>query len=171
MPRLESTHLFGLDGLVNVGKVTEGVYRGADPAPEGFKTLADVGFKTILNLSHENDDDFVRPFSIREIRLPMGFFGEVEGAKVRKAVALLSDASLHPIYVHCAQGRDRTGMVVACYRIESGWPTKEAIDEMESFGFHYVWSHFLEFVQGYRKGGGRENRRSHECVPPPIGGR
>jgi protein tyrosine/serine phosphatase len=149
---LESIRLFGIPGLVNVGRVTEGIYRGADPDPVGgYKSLADLGIRTVLNLSHGRDSEHFKQYGIREIYTPMNFFRDVDESRIRELVGLLSNASLQPIYVHCAQGRDRTGMVVACYRIESGWSNKDAIDEMWSFGFHFVWSHFLEFVRGYKK--------------------
>ena len=149
---LESAHLFGLSGLVNVGRVAEGVYRGADPDPVvGSQSLFDLGIRTALNLSHGRDNEQFKPFGIREIYTPMNFFRDVDESRIRELVGLLSDASLHPVYVHCAQGRDRTGMVVACYRIESGWSNEDAVAEMWSFGFHFVWTHFLEFVQNYKR--------------------
>jgi protein tyrosine/serine phosphatase len=150
----ESVHLFGLPGLVNVGRVNEWVYRGADPEPiEGYKSLAGLGVKTVPNLSTERD---VEAYGITEIYKPMRFFRDVDPSMVYNLVTLLCHTKLLPIYVHCAQGRDRTGMVIACFRIEGGWSTEDAIAEMDSFGFHYVWTHFLEFVQGYksRKEGG-----------------
>lgn len=152
MDILASTHLFGLPGLVNVGQVTKDIYRGADPAEGGYKTLADLGVRTVLNLSRERDDEEATRYGIKEIYEPLDFLRDVDDARIRKLVLKLSDTNLYPMYVHCAQGCDRTGMVVACYRIERGWPNKDAIDEMWSFGFHFVWSHFLEFVQGYKKG-------------------
>jgi tyrosine-protein phosphatase SIW14 len=148
----ESTHLFGLPGLVNVGRVAEGIYRGADPAADdwGFRSLADLGVKTVLNLSRERDGEEALSHGIMELYEPLDFFRNVEEARIRKLVLRLSDTNLYPIFVHCAQGCDRTGMVIACYRIESGWSNEDAVAEMWSFGFHFVWSHFLEFVQNYK---------------------
>jgi protein tyrosine/serine phosphatase len=147
---LESTHLFGLPGLVNMGRVAGGIYRGADPNPVGgFVSLASLGVKTVLNLSTDRDSE-ANIIGIREIYEPLHFFRDVDDAKIRRLAAMLSDVSLYPLFVHCAQGCDRTGMVVACYRIESGWSNEDAIAEMDSFGFHYVWGHFLEFVKNYK---------------------
>lgn len=149
---LESTHLFGLPGLVNMGRVTEGIYRGADPAfDSGYRSLADLGIKTALNLSRGRDDEVAGLCGIKEVYEPLDFFRNVEEARIRKLVLRLSDTSIYPVFVHCAQGCDRTGMVIACYRIENGWSNQNAIDEMWSFGFHFVWSHFLEFVQNYKR--------------------
>jgi protein tyrosine/serine phosphatase len=148
---LESIHLFETPGLVNAGKVNGNIYRGADPAPEGYKTLKDMGIKTVLNLSHGREEEELAPYGIKELYSPMNFFGAVDEHKMKEAIGRVLDASNYPLYVHCAQGSDRTGMVLACYRIETGWSNESAINEMQSFGFHYVWSHFLEYVQNYRK--------------------
>jgi hypothetical protein len=46
------------------------------------------------------------------------------------------------IFVHCRLGDDRTGMMIAAYRIaEEGWTAEEARKEMQKFGF--VWWHHL----------------------------
>jgi protein tyrosine/serine phosphatase len=145
----ESTHIFGLEGLVNVGRVTENIYRGAVPSVAGYTTLRDMGIRTILNLAHGRESSIVAPYGIKEVYSPMGFFSPVNERQIKKGMDVLFNPSLFPVYVHCAQGRDRTGMVIACYRINSGWGNKDALDEMLSFGFHYVWSHFLEYVQAY----------------------
>ena len=148
---LESIHLFGLFGLVNVGQVSPQIYRGAAPSLEGYKTLKDLGIKTILNLERDREQEVIELLGMKEKYSPIDFFKDVDEHKIQETMNVLFDESLYPIYVHCAQGRDRTGMVVACYRIKSGWSNKDAEDEMWSFGFHFVWTHFLEFVQRYGK--------------------
>jgi protein tyrosine/serine phosphatase len=58
-----------------------------------------------------------------------------------------------PIYVHCALGRDRTGIVAAIYRIEKqGWSFDEAEQEMRDFGFNDVWINLKKLVRNYSKG-------------------
>jgi protein tyrosine/serine phosphatase len=117
---------------------------------DGYRSLSGLGIKTVLNLSTEGDAEEAKRFGIKEIYAPMRFFRDVDAGKMQEHMQTLSDTSLYPLYVHCAQGCDRTGMVVACYRIESGWSNEDAIAEMDSFGFHYVWGHFLEFVKNYK---------------------
>ncbi|MGZ9148741.1 MAG: hypothetical protein ACXW4G_10250 [Candidatus Deferrimicrobiaceae bacterium] len=45
-----SEHLFGLPGLTNVGRVANGIFRGAQPKPEGYATLKAMGVRTVINL-------------------------------------------------------------------------------------------------------------------------
>jgi protein-tyrosine phosphatase len=41
------------------------------------------------------------------------------------------------VFVHCRYGDDRTGMMIAAYRMAvEGWTPEEARQEMEKFGFH-----------------------------------
>ena len=40
------------------------------------------------------------------------------------------------IFVHCRVGDDRTGMMIAAYRMaEEGWSAKQAMEEMKKYGF------------------------------------
>jgi protein tyrosine/serine phosphatase len=89
----------------------------------------------------------------------MSTFGDVNPEMVRKAVALMADPANQPVFVHCRQGRDRTGVVVAVYRMEiDGWSREEAEEEMQAYGFHDVWFRMKSFVRGYRPGSGTGRR-------------
>jgi protein-tyrosine phosphatase len=56
---------------------------------------------------------------------------------------LLHENKGKKVFVHCRLGDDRTGMMVAAYRMaEEGWTADEAMIEMKSFGFTRA-HHFL----------------------------
>ena len=59
----------------NFAKVSEGVYRGAQPDAAGFKALQAMGVKTIVNLRGKHDD--------RPEATPLGLAGVDHGARVR----------------------------------------------------------------------------------------
>ena len=66
------------------------------------------------------------------------------------ALRLLSDESQGPFLVHCQHGADRTGLVVAMYRIVfQGWTKEDAIAEMVDggFGYHSIWSNLIQFIK------------------------
>ena len=54
-----------------------------------------------------------------------------------KFLKLLEDNRDKKIFVHCRYGDDRTGMMIAAYRMaDEAWTSDEARKEMEKFGFH-----------------------------------
>jgi tyrosine-protein phosphatase SIW14 len=46
-----------------------------------------------------------------------------------EALLFVMDSSNYPVYVHCNQGKHRTGCVIACLRKVQGWSIDEAIKE------------------------------------------
>src|SRR3990172_9388208 len=127
-----SEHLFGLPGLTNVGRVANGIFRGAQPKPEGYATLKAMGVKTVINLrTRHGEREAIEAAGMRYVEIPMN---------VRKALSVMTDKANQPVFVHCSRGADRTGVVAAVYRMEvDGWSEAEAEAEMEAFGFHEVW--------------------------------
>lgn len=65
-----------------------------------------------------------------------------------KFLSLLRDNPGKKVFVHCHAGVDRTGMMVASYRMaEQGWTSQESMREMKDFGYrmlHPVLCHALE---------------------------
>ncbi len=56
---------------------------------------------------------------------------------------LLRENPSKKVFVHCRLGDDRTGMMIAAYRmVEEGWTAAEARKEMEKFGFA-SWHHLI----------------------------
>jgi protein tyrosine/serine phosphatase len=135
--------------LKNVDKVSKGVFRGGRPTTEGLMFLASKGVKTIVNLQGgdygipgitwfepgEHPDSIAEEKALAEklgikfVNLPMYTFGRVNAQQesmINKAIEIMADAETHPVYVHCEHGVDRTGLVVALYRVIV---EKRSIDE------------------------------------------
>jgi hypothetical protein len=53
--------------------------------------------------------------------------------------------------VHCREGVDRTGVMVAVYRVAiDGWSTDQAIDEMKAFHYRYLLHpHLQSYVESF----------------------
>jgi protein tyrosine phosphatase (PTP) superfamily phosphohydrolase (DUF442 family) len=142
-------------GLPNLHQVSDDLYRGAQPEPEGFAELHKMGVKTVVNLRymHSDRDD------IREGGVPKDAFKyehirmHAWNAKDEDIVAFLkvmADDGNHPVFVHCQHGADRTGTAVAVYRLAvQGWSVEDALKEMMhgGFGFHEVWGNLLEYLR------------------------
>ena len=149
-----SERLFGLPGLSNMGRVAPGVIRGAQPSLGGYATLKALGIRTVINLrSRHGEKEPVEAEGMRYLEIPIRVTDRVDDRAVRRAVAALRDPANLPAFIHCALGKDRTGIVVAVYRMEAeGWNNETAEAEMRAFGFNDVWRHLLSYVRRYPPG-------------------
>ena len=156
-----SEHIYGdLPGLSNVGWVETGVFRGSQPEKGGYATLKRMGIRTVINLRTSlSEKRAVEAAGMRSVEVPMEMSGDGLKAKVDRVVALMADPANRPLFVHCRHGQDRTGIVVAAFRMkEDGWGLKEAEAEMEAFGFNDIWVNFRHFIRDYAKRLGKSSK-------------
>ena len=146
-----SERIYNLPGLPNAGRVAPGIYRGAQPGPEGYATLSKLGIKTVIDLrTTDNERRQVEATGMKAIALPIAMSRNGLKEKVDQVVALMADPANQPVFVHCRHGQDRTGIVVAAYRLKmEGWSLADAEAEMQSFGFNDVWVNFKKFIRSY----------------------
>lgn len=80
---------------------------------------------------------------ISERTVPMSSIWLPTIEQVSTAAGMMASLSMRPLCVHCKQGVDRTGIVVAFWRIRyCKWGKVRAMDEMFAKGFHrkrYTW--------------------------------
>ena len=139
-----------LAGCGNLYKVSDTLYRGEQPTADGFKGLEKLGIKTVVNLrSLHSDRDKLEGTSLAYESIPMEAW-DPEPEQVEQFLKIATDPSKQPVFVHCQHGADRTGTMVAVYRIVvEGWDRKKAIDEMCNgpFGFHEIFSGLPKFIE------------------------
>lgn len=142
-----------LPGLANVGRVAPGVYRGAQPEAAGYATLKKMGIRTVINLrTSMSERAAVEAAGMQSFEVPMEMSRDGLRAKVDRAVALMADPANQPVFVHCRHGQDRTGIVIAAFRMKiQGWPLSDAEAEMQAFGFNNIWVNFKRFIRDYGK--------------------
>ena len=132
-----------VSGIGNFYKVDDHVYRGAQPTDQGLKYLAGIGVKTILDLRgagrrSSEEERAVTALGMHYVNVPMSGFEPPTEAQISKALELLEDTASGPVFVHCRRGADRTGAVVAAYRIESShWDNARALREAISEGMSF----------------------------------
>ena len=139
-----------LAGCSNLYKVSDRLYRGAQPDAEGFKELKKLGIKTVLNLrlSH-SDRKLIEGTDLGYVHIKMEAW-DAEYDEVKQALQIITDKSKQPVFVHCKHGSNRTGVVIAAWRlVEDGWTKEQAIEEMTKgpFGFHKVWRGLPKFIR------------------------
>lgn len=154
---MQSERIFGLPGLMNVGRIAPGVFRGNQPQPEGYETLKKMGIRTVISFrARHGEKARVEAAGMRSIEIPISMLEKPRSSDIRKITGMMADPANQPLYVHCALGKDRTGIVVAAYRMDiDGWSLQDAIAEMRSFGFNGQWVHLKQVVTEY----GRDRRK------------
>lgn len=152
-----SERIFGLNGLSNIGRVSPEIYRGAQPLKEGYAVLKKLGIKTVVNLrSTHSEKKEVEAAGMKSIEVPMSMLKDVDVKVINNIIDIMADPDNQPVYVHCKLGQDRTGIVIAAYRMKiEGWPLKDAEAEMQAFGFNDMWSDFKKFIRDYAKSLGK----------------
>jgi tyrosine-protein phosphatase SIW14 len=125
-----------LKGVPNFGQVTDTLYRGGQPTAEGFEGLAHEGVGVVVDLSgNQSERDKVKKLGMEYVSIPWHCF-HLEDKQVAQFLRVLREHSDQKVFVHCRLGEDRTGMMVAGYRMaEQGWTAEQARREMTAFGF------------------------------------
>jgi protein tyrosine phosphatase (PTP) superfamily phosphohydrolase (DUF442 family) len=137
-------------GLPNLHRVSAALYRGAQPTAEGMKQLAALGVKTVVNLrNHHSDEKALAGTGLAYVSIPMDAWS-VKTEHVVRFLQVVSDPARQPVFVHCQHGADRTGTLVAAYRMTVlGWSAEDAIREMVDggFGYHSIWRGLRTFLR------------------------
>jgi protein tyrosine phosphatase (PTP) superfamily phosphohydrolase (DUF442 family) len=122
----------------NLYRVEDDLLRSAAPTSTGFKELASLGIKTVLDLrGGDGDSEQARGTPLKLLHVPMTAWW-FRDDRVLAALKILADAKNRPLLVHCQHGADRTGAILALYRVVvQGWSKADAIREMNQGGFHH----------------------------------
>lgn len=143
-------------------KVDDLVYRSEQPDEMGMVDIERYGIRRVLNLRQfHSDDDEVEGTNIEIFRIPMNA-GNIKDEDVVKALQVIKTSDL-PILVHCWHGSDRTGTIIAMYRIvEQGWSKENALDELVNggYGYHSIYTNILEYISTVNIAGIKEKVNS-----------
>jgi len=131
-------------GLPNFGKVCHGLYRGGQPTAAGYEALRSRGIRTIVSLrTFDGGSEDLQEAGFRTYHISFKT-AHPETEDVLEFLSIATIPDNRPLFVHCRRGADRTGMMVAVYRmVVEDWPRPEAIREMRGMGFS-VWNVAIE---------------------------
>jgi protein tyrosine/serine phosphatase len=136
-------------GLPNFHRVTQQLYRGAQPTADGMKQFKEIGIKTIIDLrAIHSDRDEIGDLGFSYEHISMKAW-HPEDEDVVKFLKIATDPKMTPVFVHCQHGADRTGTMCAIYRVAvCGWSKADAVREMTEggFGFHEVWGNLVTYI-------------------------
>jgi tyrosine-protein phosphatase SIW14 len=143
-------------GVQNFDRIDEHVYRGAQPTNEGFRNLAKLGVKVVLDL-RETDDRaaaerrVVTAAGMKYVNVPMTGLTPPTDAEITKILALLEDGAAGPVFVHCKHGADRTGAVIAAYQIDfHKWDNARALKDAKDHGMGYFQFPRQAYVKSFQ---------------------
>lgn len=144
--------------LPNFHKVNDRLYRGGQPRKGGIKRLSELGVKTIINLRRESDETRAErkeaeAAGMKYFHISMSSLGRPSDAQVARVLEIVDQAENHPVFIHCQRGSDRTGTLIAAYRISrDGWGTKEALDEAKQYGMRWIQFAKKDYINDYHRG-------------------
>jgi tyrosine-protein phosphatase SIW14 len=145
-------------GIPNFGKVSSTLYRGGQPSRQGFEALSKMGVDIVVDTRGNRADGegkMVKHMGMKYVSIPWHcpFPHDEVFARFLK---LMKDNPHKKVFVHCRLGDDRTGMMVAAYRMAiEDWSAKDAMLEMQYFGFnrehHFICPRLLPYEESFPK--------------------
>ena len=141
--------------IKNFGQMDDRFYRGARPKDDDYKALAELGVKTIIDLtdnSREYEQPAVEAAGLRYVNIPMVDKSYPSIAQVNEFLKVVDDPETGKFFVHCAGGRHRTGVVGAVYRFhKDNWNLDQVMAEMEQYDFSSGFGHGKQkdFIKDY----------------------
>lgn len=137
--------------IPNFRQVNKSLYRGGKPNENGLRKLADLKVKTVISLQAVNEEErnLTKELGMHYISFPMSVYQKPEDELVMHFLSTALKTENQPVFVHCASGRDRTGAMIALYRVVvNGWGPKEAYKEAKRYGFwpYYDGAQLKEFI-------------------------
>jgi protein tyrosine/serine phosphatase len=135
--------------ICNFHQVDADLYRGGRPRPSAYAKLVLLGIRTIVNLEEpeyaerekaaieELNGDLKPEQRINFISFPIGqkeiAVAGVPDERVKELFQQMQ-AARKPIFLHCYYGKDRTGAIVALYRMRR---REKSYDEAYTEANHY----------------------------------
>jgi tyrosine-protein phosphatase SIW14 len=145
--------------ITNFGQVDARTYRGAQPTTVQFTELSALGITGVLDLRGDYDrqaeEAACAALDIQHLDIPIGdqdipIIGELgvlppTRDQVKACLAFLQSPGKH--FVHCEHGEDRTGAIIAVYRmVVDSWPNKLALQEAISYHINPMQLAIRDFI-------------------------
>lgn len=131
----------------NFGQVNQKLFRGGTPSDEALRELKELGVSLVIDLREEGkgrdeEKQKVEQMGLKYAHVPLRALAAPKPAEIEQALSLILHEPEAKIYVHCWRGKDRTGTVIACYRIQhDGWDNQRALEEARTYGLsHLEWA-------------------------------
>jgi len=132
------SHFDGIK-IKNFGQMDANFYRGAQPDPDDYQALKNLGVQTVVDLLDsptEYEKRTVEALGMKYVNIPMSGMGTPKQSDIDTFLALFNNPDTGTIYLHCQAGIHRTGVLGAAYRYtKSGWDYDKVYKEMKNYNF------------------------------------
>ncbi len=142
------------NALCTPEKVSDGVFRGPHPEEADLRELSGMGIGTVLSLEDnpsvvEEEERACRSLNINFVNIPLSEIASPSPSALKQAVNVIQQYRNGGIYVHCRRGVDRTGYVIASFRMlvenrKLAAAYKECCDHGHSKLVYFFWKHSLK---------------------------
>jgi len=142
-------------GVPNFHQVNANLFRGGQPEKGALVRLKQLGIKTVINL---RDDDQLAKEEANEAQaaglqyfnIPLARYGRPSDSEIDDVMKLVNSLDNQPIFIHCHRGADRTGTVIAIFRIEhDGWTSEQAKAEANHYGLGFWQVKMKDYIHDY----------------------
>jgi tyrosine-protein phosphatase SIW14 len=139
-------------GVPNFGEVGPTLYRGGQPTAEGFESLAHMGIAIVVDTGRsKRDEKLINTLGMTYVSLPW-YCPFPKDEVFARFIEITKENRGKKIFVHCRLGDDRTGMMIAAYRMAvQHWTAREALEEMHEFGYRNLHHLMCPGLGGYEK--------------------
>lgn len=140
----------------NFGQVNDHIYRGGEPTEQGLRELGAAHIVLDIDLREsgkvtEDERRIAQSLGMQYVNIPFPALSAPRMEDVKRVLSLLAPDDAGKIFVHCRRGKDRTGTIVACYRIQhDGWNNQRAMEEARSYGMSRAERGMHAFIQQFK---------------------
>ena len=145
-----------IQGVPNAGSVTGTLFRGAQPTGNAFADLQKLGVNIVVDFRGEGGEVIAEKKSVESlgmkfVSLPWNGGSIPTRDEILTFFTLLRDNPDKKIFIHCEYGADRTGVMIALFRIAvDHWTPEQAISEMKDFHYHsFMLPHLAKYVKAF----------------------
>lgn len=136
-------------------QVSDKLYRSAQPLDGGIARLRELGINTIINLRGAGpvtraEETQARAAGLNYFNIPLPNWGRPQEPRVARILELIAAPENGRVLVHCKEGVDRTGMIVAVYRLmHDRWTSQNALAEAERQGMRRTQFWMRDYINDY----------------------
>lgn len=141
--------------LPNFAKVNDNLFRGAEPKQAGIDQLKKLGIKTVVDMGNgvedsKNERSWVESRGMKYVNIHLHNWLKSKPEDIDAILKEVESSTNFPVFLHCKRGSDRSGTVVAIYRMRNdGWLPKQALDEAKTYGMGWWQWWMKDFVNDY----------------------